>query len=373
MKRKVALITGVGGQDGSYLAEFLLDKGYLVRGIIRRASLPNTKRFEHLVLKYGASDEPNTPFRVEYADLTDAQSIRKVIDKFRPDEIYNLGAQSHVGISFDNAESTININTLGPLRILEILRQSYPHIKYYQASSSEMFGIAQPPQNESTVMLPQSPYGIAKLAAYHLTRLYRNAYGLFACNGILFNHESPRRGFNFVTKKITKELAKIVAGEIDKITLGNLDAKRDWGYSKEYIEVMWAILQHDRPDDFVIATEETHTVRDFLKESFDLVGLKYEDYLEVSDKFHRPAEVPALLGDAKKAKVTLNWSPKVKFKELVYMMVEADLKEKLEEAGILPIQPGVVREKGYYLNKAKEILSYRQNNKNIESLSTENN
>ncbi len=360
MKRKVALITGIGGQDGSYLSEFLLEKGYLVRGIIRRASLPNTKRFEHLVMKYGASDDPNTPFRVEYADLTDAQSIRKVIDKFKPDEIYNLGAQSHVGISFDNAESTININTLGPLRILEILRQSYPHIKYYQASSSEMFGISPPPQNEATAMLPQSPYGISKLAAYHLTRLYRNAYGLFACNGILFNHESPRRGFNFVTKKITKELARIVAGEIDKITLGNLDAKRDWGYSKEYIEAMWAILQQEKPDDFVIATEETNTVRDFLRESFSLIGLNYEHFLEQSDKFHRPAEVPALLGDAKKAKMILKWEPKVKFKELAHMMVEADLKEKLEEAGVLPIQPGVTREPGYYIEKAKEIMAKRQ-------------
>jgi len=310
MKRKVALITGIGGQDGSYLAEFLLDKGYLVRGIIRRASLPNTKRFEHLVMKYGASDDPNTPFRVEYADLTDPQSLRKVIDKFKPDE--------------------------------------------------EMFGIAPPPQSETTAMLPQSPYGIAKLAAYHLTRLYRNAYGLFACNGILFNHESPRRGFNFVTKKITKELSRIVVGELDKITLGNLDAKRDWGFSKEYIEAMWAILQQDKPDDFVIATEETHTVRDFLKESFALVGLNYEDYLQTSDKFHRPAEVPALLGNAQKAKLHLKWEPKVKFKELAHMMVDADLKEKLEETGLLPIQPGVVRENGYYIQKAKEILASRQ-------------
>ncbi len=361
MTQKVALITGIGGQDGSYLAEFLLEKGYKVRGIIRRASLPNTKRFEHLITKYGDSDDPNTLFSVKYADLTDAQSLRNVINKFKPDEIYNLAAQSHVGISFDNAESTLNINTLGVLRILEVLRQSYPHIKYYQASSSEMFGISPPPQSETTVMLPQSPYGIAKLAAYHLTRLYRNAYGIFACNGILFNHESPRRGYNFVTRKITKELARIVTGEIDKITLGNLDAKRDWGYSKEYIEAMWAILQQDKPDDFVIATEETHTVRDFLKEAFSLVGLNYEDYLIQSDKFHRPAEVPALLGDATKAKAKLKWNPKVKFKELTYMMVEADLKEKLEESGIIPIQPGIIQPQGYYIDKAKEIMFSRLN------------
>ncbi len=362
MTQKVALITGIGGQDGSYLAEFLLEKGYKVRGIIRRASLPNTKRFEHLIRKYGDSDDgPNASFSVKYADLTDAQSLRNVINKFKPDEIYNLAAQSHVGISFDNAESTLNINAIGPLRILEVLRQSYPQIKYYQASSSEMFGISPPPQSESTPMLPQSPYGIAKLAAYHLTRLYRNAYGIFACNGILFNHESPRRGYNFVTRKITKELARIVTGEIDKIILGNLDAKRDWGYSKEYIEAMWAILQQDKPDDYVIATEETHTVRDFLKEAFSLVGLNYEDYLVQSDKFHRPAEVPALLGDATKAKTKLNWNPQVKFKELTYMMVEADLKEKFEESGIIPIQPGIIRSQGYYLDKAKEIMSSRLN------------
>ncbi|MSS74265.1 GDP-mannose 4,6-dehydratase [Candidatus Pacearchaeota archaeon] len=357
MKQKVALITGISGQDGSYLAEFLLEKGYKVRGIIRRASFTNTKRFEHLVKKYGSSDDPDVLFSVKYADLTDTASINAIIDQFKPDEIYNLAAQSHVGISFDNAESTLNINALGPLRILEILRRNYPHIKYYQASSSEMFGISPPPQNELTSMLPQSPYGIAKLAAYHLTRLYRQAYGIFACNGILFNHESPRRGHNFVTKKITQELAKIVIGEIDKITLGNLDAKRDWGYSKEYIEAMWAILQQDKPDDFVIATEETHTVREFLKESFSLVGLNYEDYLVTSDKFHRPAEVPALLGDATKAKNQLNWNPQVKFKELTYLMVESDLKEKFEEKGILPIQPNVEREQGYYISKAKEFLS----------------
>ena len=225
-----------------------------------------------------------------------------------------------------------------------------------------MFGISPPPQNESTPMIPQSPYGISKLAAYHLTRLYRNAYGLFASNGILFNHESPRRGYNFVTRKITKELAKIVVGESDKIVLGNLDAKRDWGFSKEYIEAMWAILQQPTPDDFVIATEETHTIEDFVKEAFSLVGLNYENHLITSNQFKRPAEVPALLGDSSKAKRILGWNPKVKFKEIAFMMVESDLKEKLEESGLIPIEPNVVRPEGYYIEKAKEILAKRKQN-----------
>src|SRR3989338_9765020 len=334
---RVALITGIGGQDGSYLAEFLLEKGYKVRGIIRRASLTNTKRIEHLVMKYGTSDDKNSSFLVKYADLTDTSSIKAIIEDFQPDEIYHIGAQSHVGISFNNAESTININTLGTLRILETLRQMKSKCKFYQASSSEMFGISPPPQNESTPMIPQSPYGISKLAAYHLTRLYRNAYGLFASNGILFNHESPRRGYNFVTKKITRELVKILVGETNKIVLGNLDAKRDWGFSKEYIEAMWLILQQPTPDEYVIATEETHTIRDFLKEAFSLVGLDYQDFLVISDLYKRPAEVPALLGNSDKARKILKWAPKVKFKELTYMMVAADIKEKLEECGIIPI------------------------------------
>jgi len=360
--QKIAFITGIGGQDGSYLAEFLLNKGYKVRGIIRRGSLPNTKRIEHLIQKYqhlSASDDDSSQLIIKYADLIDANSIREMIEKFKPDEIYNLGAQSHVGISFENAESTLNINTLGPLRILETLRQMKSKCKYYQASSSEMFGASSPPQSESTPMLPQSPYGISKLAAYHLTRLYRNAYGLYAANGILFNHESPRRGYNFVTKKITKELAKIVVGEIDKITLGNLDAKRDWGFSGEYVQAMWAILQQPTPDDYVIATDETHTVRDFLKEAFSILGLDYEKFLVISDQYKRPAEVPALLGDSTKARRILGWEPKVKFKELTKMMVIADLKEKLEEAGLIPIEKGVKREDEYYIEKAKDLMSKR--------------
>ena len=335
--KKVALITGIGGQDGSYLAELLLDKGYLVRGIIRRASYPNTKRIDHLLAKYPNDHEEENSFILAYADLTDSQSLRKVIERFKPDEVYNLGAQSHVGISFDSPQSTININLMGTLNILEAVRQSGLPIRFYQASSSEMFGASPPPQNESTKFLPQSPYGIAKVGAFHLTRLYRDAYKIFASNGILFNHESPRRGLNFVTKKITQEIVKLVLGEKKEIVLGNLDAKRDWGFSKEYVEAMWKILQHNIPDDFVIATEETHTVRDFIKECFDLLGADYTKFIKTSGRYLRPAEVPALLGDSTKAKNILKWEPKVKFKELAKMMLEHDLNERgisLEEASI---------------------------------------
>ncbi|MEK6908489.1 MAG: GDP-mannose 4,6-dehydratase [Nanoarchaeota archaeon] len=333
--KKVALITGIGGQDGSYLAELLLEKGYLVRGIVRRASHPNTKRIDHLLNQYPDDNDKNNPFILAYADLTDSQSLRNVLERFRPDEVYNLAAQSHVGISFDNAESTININLLGPLRLLEAIRQmSYP-VKYYQASSSEMFGATPPPQSESTPFKPQSPYGIAKVGAFHITRLYRDAYKLFAANGILFNHESPRRGLNFVTKKITGDVVKIVNGEKNEIVLGNLDAKRDWGFSKEYVEAMWKILQHNEPDDFVIATEETHTVREFIEECFNLLGTDYRKFIRTSDRYLRPAEVPALLGDSTKAKNVLKWEPKTKFKELVKIMLEHDFREKdmtLEQA-----------------------------------------
>jgi len=352
--KKVALITGIGGQDGSYLSELLLDKGYQVRGITRRTSLPNTQRIRHLD-QDELSEIEDAPFCIHYADLSDATSLRNILEEFQPDEIYNLGAQSHVGISFRCPESTINFNALGPLRILEAVKDMGLECKFYQASSSEMFGISPPPQSEDTPMLPQSPYGIAKLAAFHTTKMYRNAYGLFAANGILFNHESPRRGYNFVTRKITMELAKILAGEKDKITLGNLDAKRDWGYSKEYVEAMWQILQQDKPDDFVIATEETHTIRDFVKETFGIVGLNYEDFLETNDRYKRPAEVPALLGDASKAKRILGWKPRTKFKDLAHMMVASDLKDKFEEKGILPIEPGVERPDKFYIEKGKEL------------------
>ncbi len=364
--KKVALITGIGGQDGSYLAEFLLDKGYYVRGITRRSSNPNTMRIDHLLNKYNFSQDPESQFVVYYADLTDASSIHDILEKVKPDEIYNLAAQSHVGISFQNPITTFDVNALGPLRILEAIRQLKLNCKYYQASSSEMFGISPPPQNESTLFRPQSPYGVAKVAAFHITQAYRSAYGIFAANGILFNHESPRRGINFVTKKITRELARIIVGDITKISLGNLDAKRDWGFSKEYVEAMWRILQHHEPDDFVVATEETHTVREFLEETFSLVGLDYQDFLVIDDRYKRPAEVPALLGDPSKAKNILKWEPKVKFKELARMMVVADLKEWMEKVGVVPVDPKNERDNEFYLTKAREIA------KNLKSPVTKN-
>lgn len=357
-KKKVALITGITGQDGSYLAEFLLQKGYLVRGILRRSSSLNTGRIDHLYKLYNPDmvQDSVTPFVLHFGDLTDASSLRTILEIVKPDEIYNLAAQSHVGISFNNPLSTFDINALGTLRLLDAIRDMKLPCKFYQASSSEMFGTSEPPQNELTSFQPQSPYGISKVAAFHLVKMYRKAYHLFASNGILFNHESPRRGHNFVTKKITKELAKIVVGEIDKIKLGNLDAKRDWGYSAEYIEAMWRILQHDQPDDFVIATNETHSVRDFLKEAFSLIGLNYEEHILEDPRFKRPAEVPALLGDYTKAKKTLNWETKIKFKDIVEMMVESDIKEKLESEGLVPIEKGQIKQKGFYIEKAKEIL-----------------
>ena len=353
---KVALITGVGGQDGSYISEFLLSKGYKIRGIVRRASWPNTKRIDHLLKmfeeKQGKTED--SPFFLLYGDLSDALTIRTILEKIKPDEIYNLGSQSHVGISFNSPESTFNFNTLGPLRILESIRDMKLKCRYYQASSSEMFGISPPPQNEETPMLPQSPYGISKLAAFHLTKLYRTAYGLFASNGILFNHESPRRGPNFVTKKVTGIISDIVVGERDKLILGNLDAKRDWGYAKEYVPMMWKILQQDEPGDYVISTRETHTVKDFVKEAFDLVGLNWKDYVVTDDSFKRPAEVPALLGDCTKSEKVLGWKPKTKFKELVKLMMAADLKDRLKKAGIITIEE-TNRDDDFYIQKAKEL------------------
>jgi GDPmannose 4,6-dehydratase len=367
MYKKTAIITGISGQDGSYLAEFLLNMNYKVIGIVRRASHPNTARIDHLFKEYEDEVHHKGQLVVLYADLLDTMSLRNIIQKYHPDEFYNLAAQSHVGISFDNASSTINFNTLGPLRILDILRDIRPQCRFYQASSSEMFGSSPPPQNENTIMKPQSPYGIAKLAAFHTTRLYRNAYKMFASNGILFNHESPRRGLNFVTRKITRNLAEIITGERERITLGNLDAKRDWGFSGEYVQAMWKILQHHEPDDFVIATEETHTVKDFLKEAFSLVGLNYEDFLEISDRYKRPAEVPALLGDSTKAKQILGWEPKVKFKELTKMMVAADIREKLFKKGITsPDEQNM--DDDFYINKAKELTQRFQKNGQTNSM-----
>jgi GDPmannose 4,6-dehydratase len=325
---KRALITGVVGQDGSYLAELLLTKGYVVRGITRRASYPHTQRIDHLFQKYDERD-PDCPFVVTYADLTDSSSLRNVIEEFKPDEVYNLAAQSHVGISFETGESTLDINAIGPFRILDaIKRMGAKHVRYYQASSSEMFGASPPPQNETTPFLPQSPYGVSKAAAFYLTRMYRVAYGMFAANGILFNHESPRRGVNFVTRKITMGISQIIAGESQKIYLGNLDAKRDWGFSGDYVEGIWTILQHHEADDFVIATGETYTVRQFLQQTFGMLDLHWEDFVVVTDHYKRPAEVPALLGDSTKARKMLGWNPKVKFAQLCLMMLESDLQLK---------------------------------------------
>ena len=321
---KKVLITGVGGQDGSYLSELLLKKGYKVHGVVRRASYPNTKRIDHLFREHDDRD-PESMFKVTYCDLSDVSSIRNVLEAVEPDEIYNLASQSHVGISFITGESTLDINAIGPFRILDTLRQMGANVKYYQASSSEMFGVSPSPQNEKTPFLPQSPYGIAKVAAFHITKMHRTAYGMFASNGMLFNHESPRRGLNFVTRKITLSIVQLLMGEINKIYLGNLDAKRDWGFSGDYVRAMWMILQHDKPDDFVVATEETYTVREFLAETFGILNLDWQDFVEIESRYIRPAEVPDLLGNAEKIKRVLGWKPKVKFKALCKMMLEGDL------------------------------------------------
>ncbi|GIU68442.1 MAG: GDP-mannose 4,6-dehydratase [Candidatus Parcubacteria bacterium] len=352
---KVALITGIGGQDGSYLAEFLLSKGYKVRGMIRRSSYPNTKRIDHLDIYddvYGKT--PESPFYLLYGDLSDSTSIRNILEEVQPDEVYNLASQSHVSVSFNSPESTLNFNAIGPLRILEAIRNMKLSCKYYQASSSEMYGISPPPQNEETPMIPQSPYGISKLAAFHLTRMYRNAYGLYATNGILFNHESPRRGVNFVTRKITRGLAYILTGRKEKLSLGNLDAKRDWGYAKEYVEAMWLMLQQDKPDDYVIGTKESHTVKEFVEEAFNLVNLNWKDFVEILDRYKRPAEVPTLLADSSKAERVLGWKPKTKFKDLVKIMVAADLKEAMQETGYLHVNDMNMPD-DFYIEKGKEL------------------
>ena len=328
MSAKTALITGCVGQDGSYLADLLLSKGYIVRGTARRSSYPHTQRVDHLLRDVADDNDPKSRFRLYYADLTDTSSIRNVIEMVEPDEVYNLAAQSQVGISFYTAESTLDINGLGPLRILDTLRRMGMPVKYYQASSSEMFGASPPPQDESTPFLPQSPYGISKVAAFLLTRMHRVAYGMFASNGILFNHESPRRGWNFVTRKITRGIASIVAGETEEIYLGNIDTKRGWGFAGDYVEAIWRILQHNEPDDFVIATEDMHSIREFLQEAFSILELDWEDFVVAeTERYMRPAEVAALRGDASKARCVLGWEPKVNFTELCNMMVEMDLKE----------------------------------------------
>ncbi len=323
---KKALITGITGQDGSYLAELLLKKGYEVHGIIRRSSTFNTARIDHL---YKDFHEVGVKLFLHYGDLSDTSSVEKIVNEVCLDEVYNLAAQSQVRVSFDVPESTCDITGMGVLRLLEAIRKANCDIKFYQASSSEMFGNpkASPPYNEDTPFNPQSPYACAKVFAYYTTKHYRDAYGMFACNGILFNHESPRRGETFVTRKITRGVARIKAGLDKKMYLGNLDAKRDWGYAPEYVEAMWLMLQKKKPDDYVIATGETHSVKEFLIESFKCIGIDdWEKYVEIDGCYFRPSEVNILIGDISKAKNKLGWEPKVKFKELVKMMVNADEK-----------------------------------------------
>jgi len=322
---KRALITGVVGQDGSYLAEFLLNKGYIVRGIARRASYPHTQRIDSLFKRYDDMD-PDSRFRVTYADLYDSSSLRDVVEEVQPDEVYNLAAQSHVGISFANGELTLNVNALGAFRVLDTLkRMRSTGIRFYQASSSEMFGAAPPPQNEATPFQPQSPYAAAKVYSYYVVRNYRDAYKIFAANGILFNHESPRRGETFVTRKVTRAATRIKVGLQDKLFLGNLDAKRDWGFAGDYVDAMWLMLQQDHPDDYVIATGETHSVRDFVEKVFEKLDLDYAKHVVIDPRYFRPTEVDVLLGDAAKARKALNWHPKVNFDSLIDMMVTADM------------------------------------------------
>ncbi|MCB9721148.1 MAG: GDP-mannose 4,6-dehydratase [Candidatus Omnitrophica bacterium] len=324
-KNKTALITGITGQDGSYLTEFLLDKGYHVYGIIRRSSTFNTNRIDHI---YQDPHERGVRLKLIYGDLNDASSLNQIIRKVKPDEIYNLGAQSHVRVSFDVPEFTAEITALGTTRLLEAIRDSGLKTKFYQASSSEMFGgsLREKLQSEDTPFYPRSPYAAAKVYSYWMTVNYREAYDIFACNGILFNHESPRRGETFVTRKITMALARIKHGVQKKLYLGNLDAKRDWGFAGDYIEAMWLMLQQDKPDDFVIATGETHSVKDFLTEAFTYAELDWKKYVEVDPRYFRPTEVETLIGDAAKARRKLKWKPKVGFKELVRMMVDADMR-----------------------------------------------
>ena len=324
---KRALITGVTGQDGSYLAEFLFDKGYEVHGLIRRASTFNTSRIDHL---YQDPHEPQTRFSLHYGDLNDSGQLSHLIYNIQPDEIYHLGAQSHVRVSFDMPEYTGDISGLGVTRLLEAIRRSGIKTKFYQASSSELFGNSPPPQNEVSPMQPRSPYAAAKLYAYWMVRNYREAYGLFAVNGILFNHESPRRGETFVTRKITRAVARIKLGLQTKLYLGNLDAKRDWGYAPDFVKAMWLMLQQDQPDDFVIATGESHSVREFLEEAFSYLGLDWRHYVEIDPRYFRPTEVEYLLGDASKALRVLDWKPTVTFKELVHIMVDADLQALMD-------------------------------------------
>ena len=329
---KKALITGITGQDGSYLAELLLSKGYEVHGLIRRASTFNTDRIDHL---YKDFHDPQARMYLHYGDLSVSGQLTDLLYSVRPDEIYHLGAQSHVRVSFDMPEFTGDITGLGTLRLLEALRKSGIKSRFYQASSSEMFGSAPPPQSEMTLFEPQSPYAAAKVYAYYIVKNYRKAYRIFACNGILFNHESPRRGETFVTRKITRAAARIKFGLQDALYLGNLEAKRDWGYAGDYVEAMWMMLQQDEADDFVIATGETHSVREFAEKVFEKLGLDFLKYVKSDPRYFRPAEVDVLLGDARKARKKLGWRPKVNFEDLIDMMIAEDLELANKENTLL--------------------------------------
>src|SRR3954468_9382913 len=320
--RKIALVTGITGQDGSYLAELLLNKGYLVHGIVRRSSSFNTERIEHL---YRDPHNPEARLFLHYGDLVDGTGVREILTRVRPDEVYNLGAQSHVRVSFDQPVYTVQSDALGTMHLLEAIRDTKLPTRFYQASSSEMYGkVVETPQKETTPFYPRSPYACAKVYSYWQTVNYRESYGMFACNGILFNHESPRRGETFVTRKITRAATRIKEGLQEKLFLGNLDAKRDWGFAGDYVEAMWLMLQQERPDDYVVATGETHSVREFLDEVFGHLGLDWKRHVEVDPRYLRPAEVDLLLGDAGKARRKLGWQPKVPFKQPARMMTDPD-------------------------------------------------
>jgi GDPmannose 4,6-dehydratase len=329
-----ALITGITGQDGSYLAEFLLSKGYEVHGLIRKASTFNTERIDHI---YQDPHDPGARLFLHYGDLSNGEQLTNLIYNVRPEEIYHLGAQSHVKVSFDMPEYSGSVTGLGTTRILESVRRSGNKTRFYQASSSEMFGSTPPPQNEDSAFQPRSPYAIAKLYAYWMTRNYREAYSMFAVNGILFNHESPRRGPTFLSRKVTRAVSRILAGHQKKLYLGNLDARRDYGYAPEYVEAMWIMLQQDHPDDYVLGTGNSPTMREFVIEAFDYAGMDWQKYVEIDPRYFRPTEVDALVADASKARTQLGWEPKITFKQLARIMVDADM----ESIGLQPIGEGL--------------------------------
>ena len=344
---KTALITGVTGQDGSYLAELLLGKGYQVHGIVRRASLFNTDRIDHLHV----GETPNPNFHLHYGDLSDAGALRNVLDDVQPDEVYNLGAQSHVRVSFDQPEYTVDVVGVGVIRLLEAIRSFMKHsgkqIRFYQAGSSEMFGSAKPPQFEGTRFEPRSPYACAKVFAHYQVINHRESYGLFACNGILFNHESPRRGETFVTRKITRAATRIKLGMQDKLYLGNLDARRDWGFAGDYVEAMWRMLQQDTPDDYAVATGEAISIRDFLTLTFGRLDLDWQQYVEIDPRYFRPAEVDFLQGDASKGRRILGWEPKTDIRALAAMMIDSDLKLAQKELVLREAGHGEASRGGY--------------------------